>query len=78
MALRCNCLIWAIAAWRRFGGYILVRRSHWGPFPHFLWVDKRRRHVISYKPLNPELSRWRPIWFYGAVRWGDECEKRTP
>lgn len=46
--MRSNCLIWALALHRRrvrkgHEGYLLLRRSRWGPFPHALYGERRQR-----------------------------------
>lgn len=73
-----NCLLYALALrWRRFwrGAHcgITWRWSHWGRFPHFIFVEIRRgqRRQISYKPLAPKRKRVPPLWFKGYVAWGD-------
>lgn len=73
---RSNCLAFALAAWLRLRGYVLIRRSHvfrW--IPHVLWTDKHRRHLVSFKPDDPEerpgRSQFRWLWFAGRMRWGD-------
>jgi len=71
---RSNCLVFAVYAWMRLGGYVVARRSHHSRlYPHFLWLDFSRRHIVSFKPAKPVPgfhSRW--IWFKGQMRWGDE------
>lgn len=68
---RSNCLVWALAAWAKWGGYLLVRRSHWGPWPHFLW-SADLREFWSYVPLHPRRRAmpWHIVWFRGEVREG--------
>lgn len=77
---RSNCLFFAVALyWRRYHkggiGYITMRRSHWGPFPHFLYVGLSGRvgkwRCISYVPLDPKHKTCPPPLFSGRVRWGD-------
>jgi hypothetical protein len=64
-----NCLLWALARlWKR-GGYLLVRRSGFGHFPHFLWSRDLRR-VWSYCPLQPSRRLLPPPLFRGYVKGG--------
>lgn len=35
-----NCLFVALYLWATRGGYLILRRSHYGPYPHFLWTPK--------------------------------------
>lgn len=77
---RSNCLAFAWALyWRRYKkgctGFVAVRKSHWGPFPHFLYVRLNPKHntwrVVSFVPAYPERKRFPPLFFEGRVRWGD-------
>lgn len=69
--MRSNCLIWALVRWWRHGGYIVVRRSYWGPFPHFLWSRDLKR-FWSYQPVSPRHKKFPPPFFRGEVKEGDE------
>lgn len=64
---RSNCLFWALGRWRRFGGYLVVRRSQWGPFPHFAWSETLQTFK-SFEPLHPRRRRLPPLIFRGRVR----------
>jgi hypothetical protein len=72
---RSNCLIWAVAMWLRRGGlgYVSIRRSRWGRFPHFLYTERRRGvlRMVSYVPVQPRHKECPPPVFQGRVRWGD-------
>jgi len=77
--MRSNCLLWAVTLYlrrRRRGrhGYVIARRSHWGPFPHFMYAERRaggQLRVVGYAPLDPKPRRVPPVLFLGAVVWGD-------
>lgn len=77
--MRTNCVLWAIALYRRRRragkrGYILLRRSHWGKFPHCLYAEKRRNgtlRVVSYVPTNPRHKKVPPPLFRGTSKFGD-------
>lgn len=77
--MRSNCLFWSWRLyWRRRAsgheGYLLVRRSRSGPFPHFLYAEVRRTgtlRVVSFKPLVAREKAMPPPWFRGTGRWGD-------
>ena len=69
-----NCLFFAVALFlRRRHGYITVRKSRWGRFPHFLYTEQRNgtTRYISYIPLNPKHKKLPPPFFKGRVKWGD-------
>jgi hypothetical protein len=73
--MRSNCLFFAIALYLRRAkrgdaGYIVMRRSRYGCFPHFLFLHRGRR-LISYCPINPKLKVLPPPLFAGRVKWGD-------
>lgn len=73
---RSNCLAWALAMWwrrRPRGGYIVMRGSRWGRFPHFLYAEMRhgRLRLVSYVPAQPRHKHCPPPLFDGRVRWGD-------
>jgi hypothetical protein len=70
-----NCLFFAVALYLRRAkrgdvGYIVMRRSRYGRFPHFLFLHRGRR-LISYVPNNPRLKSFPPPVFRGHVKFGD-------
>ncbi len=77
--MRSNCLAFALALYRRRRrkgreGYLLMRRSRWGPFPHILYAEKRANgtlRVISYTPNSPRRKPIPPVVFRGHSHWGD-------
>lgn len=74
-----NCFAFAFALYarrRKAGreGYIVLRWSRWGPFPHALYGERRSNgelRLVSYKPTDPRPRRLPPPVFKGASRWGD-------
>lgn len=77
--MRSNCLLWAVALWRRRTrrgreGYLLLRWSRWGNFPHALYGERRhdgRIRVVSYVPRTPRPKALPPPCFTGRSKWGD-------
>lgn len=69
--MRSNCLIWALRQWGRRGGYLMARRSRWGPFPHFLWSPTAPAECEAFVPLNPRRKLLPKLWFRGYVKRGD-------
>jgi hypothetical protein len=65
-----NCLIFALQRWVSRGGYLVVRKSRWGPFPHFLWSPDLKR-VEQYVPAEPKIRGIPPLIFKGYVKHGD-------
>lgn len=55
-------------------GHIVIRKSHWGPFPHFLYGRKDPSgtfRLVSFVPDSPSERKIPPLFFKGKVRWGD-------
>ncbi len=77
--MRSNCLLFACALCRRRQakgreGYLVMRWSRWGAFPHLLYAERRRNgllRVVSYRPTAPRPRRCPPPVFKGSSRWGD-------
>lgn len=59
-------------------GFVAMRKSHWGAFPHFLYVGvnpKRRSwRIVSFVPTAPRQRLIPPLVFHGQVRWGDNFQ----
>jgi hypothetical protein len=64
-----NCLLWAIKQWCQKGGYLIVRKSHFGPIPHFIW-SKDLKFFWSYQPIKPKWMAWNFPMFKGKVKIG--------
>jgi hypothetical protein len=61
-----------------FGWHWVIRRSHWGPFPHFLYGRMHRSgmlELVSYKPIEPKKRRFPPLLFEGRVQRGDKKDE---
>jgi hypothetical protein len=77
--MRSNCLAFAVALYcrrKRSGheGYLVMRRSRWGPFPHLLYAERRqdgRLRIVSYIPISPKQKPIPPVTFKGQSKWGD-------
>lgn len=67
-----RCLTYALGKWAREGGYLVIRRSRWGWFPHFLHLSADRQRLTHMVPLLPRRRGSPPIWFRGRIREGDE------
>lgn len=67
-----NCLIWALWRWFRDGGYLIVRKSRYGWWPHFLWS----RDLLMIEQFVPRIPnhhrRIPPLLFDGYVKLGDD------
>lgn len=61
-------------------GLYVIRRSHWGPFPHVMYGRPRKNGdvaVVGFGPTSPR-ARWiPPPLFKGKVHWGDHPDGYT-
>lgn len=78
---RSNCLLYALRRWRYRDDYLLIRRSRWGWWPHFLHgeLDEAGRvvvdHLVPTDPIPPKgWRRFLPVHallFRGRVHTDD-------
>lgn len=70
-----NCLIFALYLFFKRGGigYVSVRWSRWGRFPHFLYEEMRHGKIkqISFVPVKPVVRKCPPLLFKGKIKLGD-------
>lgn len=77
--MRSNCVVFALALYRRRRkkgreGYIAIRRSRWGKFPHLLYCERRHTgtwRMVSYKPKRPAKHLCPPLFFDGRPEHDD-------
>jgi hypothetical protein len=66
-----NCLTFALSIWRYGGGdHLVIRKSHWGWFPHFKVMFEMQDGTLVIKEFVPTQprSRWiPPLFFRGEV-----------
>lgn len=63
-----NCLLFAVAMWWRHGGFVIVRKSHYGWWPHFLWSADLIT-FLEYTPAQPNHHLLiPPPWYRGVVK----------
>lgn len=67
-----NCLVWALVQWKRYGGYILMRRSKWTTLPHFLWMSRDKKRIEHFVPDFPKKRLFPPPIFKGHVKKDDD------
>ena len=65
-----NCLIYALRVGRyaRTTDHLVIRRSHWGWFPHFAVIFELRNGDLMKKEFVPDVPRPRwipPLFFKG-------------
>jgi hypothetical protein len=70
-----NCIIFAVSMWIKHGGYILIRKSDYGWYPHFLWAkDVNGKTVVHIGPTSGRPPK-NPIDFFtfeAYIRGGDD------
>jgi hypothetical protein len=70
--MRSNCLFFVLAKWMKEGGYVVIRKSHSGWFPHFLWSPDLKT-FLHFTPINRRSGKpLPPLFFTGYVREGEE------
>lgn len=75
---RSNCFFYALTKWRKFGGYLVIRRSHHGWWPHFIWCkDLKDAQIEHYAPKregreNPYIKKF---FFDGEIRTKDKLRR---
>lgn len=47
-----NCVFFALSQWWKKGGYIIIRKSKWGWWPHLLWSPDLKE-FWEYQPQKP-------------------------
>lgn len=64
-----NCLFFALSRFLKRGGYLLIRRSRWGWWPHFLWAESLDPPRIEhFSPLGGGRPRlFPPVVFKGQI-----------
>lgn len=51
--MRSNCLFHAVWRWIRHGGWLIIRRSHAGFYPHFIHAD----HLPADLPCSQYVAK---------------------
>lgn len=79
-----NCLPFALYRWFTRGGYLVIRRSHFGYWPHFIWCSDLRDAQIEHWVPRKRLSRFRILEvllklfpFPGYIKKSDELPRPT-
>ena len=68
-----NCLTYALRTWRfgRATDHLVIRKSHFGFFPHFAVIFELRNGDLvkrEYVPLNPRKRLLPPLFFKGVEK----------
>lgn len=68
-----NCLFWSVDQYRKRGGYLIARKSHWGNWPHFAWSADLKTYE-AFVPLegqNMDVFLPYPL-FRGRIKFSTE------
>lgn len=57
-----NCFFFAVGKYLKHGGYIVIRHSDYGWWPHFLWSSD----LVTFEQFHPVKHR---RWYGLALRW---------
>ncbi len=68
-----NCLTYAIRTWRagRSTDHLVIRKSHWGWFPHFAVIFELADGSLvkkEYVPISPRPRFVPPLFFKGVEK----------
>ena len=68
-----NCLTYALRTWRfgRASDHLLIRKSHWGWFPHFAVIFELQDGSLvkkEYVPIKPRPRFLPPLFFKGVEK----------
>lgn len=75
---RSNCLVFAVGKWFSNSGYLLIRKSHFGWWPHFLWSpDINRSYVEHYAPVVGKRKLVPPPLFKGKIQTFDKTHTKS-
>jgi len=72
--MKSNCLFFAIKKIVKHGGYLIIRKSRDGWFPHFIWAsDLNDARIEHWQPVDPKIkSPLDYVWFKGYVKLSEE------
>ncbi|MHA2068982.1 MAG: hypothetical protein ACXABY_31860 [Candidatus Thorarchaeota archaeon] len=70
-----NCLIYAKQKYDKEGGWIVMRKSHYGWWPHFLHLSKDMK-LTQYTLHGKRKRIIPPLVFKGFVKLGDNGEDK--
>ena len=69
-----NCLFFALNKWLKHGGYLVIRKSRYGFWPHFIWCkDLKNAEIEHYVPTvsRLKLEQLHKFVFKGMIKFDD-------
>lgn len=76
-----NCLIFAVWRWATRGGYLVLRRSHHGWWPHVIWCEDLRDATIEHyvpRQYSRNFAFAHKILFRGYISKVDHLKPMEP
>lgn len=71
ISLFSNCIIFSYSKWIENGGYIIMRKSHWGWWPHFIWAKHidglYLEHLVPIEDKSPGFFGLEIFLFKGKI-----------
>lgn len=68
-----SCLCFALNRGFKYGGYLVIRKSRFGPFQHFIWcASLRDAEIEHFVPKNPKHRLVPPLFFEGYIKRDDK------
>jgi hypothetical protein len=65
--VKSNCVIFALQRWFSLGGYIALRKSNYGWWPHMIWT----KDLVTFEEFTPAVhcvQAFPPLLFNGTVK----------
>jgi hypothetical protein len=65
--MKSNCIIYALKQWFSLGGYIVLRKSNYGWWPHMIWT----KDFATFEEFTPPVHSVRafpPLIFNGIIK----------
>jgi hypothetical protein len=63
-----NCIIFALRRWFKYGGYVVLRKSNFGWWPHMIWT----KDFATFEEFAPRIHNanmaFPPLLFKGVAK----------
>lgn len=71
-----NCIIETLKRFFKEGGYVAIRRSRLGVFPHMIWIkDLKNAEIEHFVPTNAVYKLIPPPVFKGFIARTDKIDE---
>jgi hypothetical protein len=72
--VKSNCILFALRRWFSRGGYIVLRKSNYGWWPHMIWT----KDFVTFEEFTPPVHYARvfpPLVFEGIIKTTNRTEQ---